>query len=177
LAHISAYVIIAGFIFFILGIIIIIFWNISFEQLFLDSAIDEVVIEPKNSTNATIQVNNMDQSISVVVHASPSNATITEIIQDPDDLVISVNRFTQEFFTSFRPEKIGAYTLTITNFATKPVTISAVYDYLPINGNGSKRVELNIGAILIGSILIIIGLICIMLGIILGIMHRARGKR
>jgi uncharacterized repeat protein (TIGR01451 family) len=69
------------------------------------------------------------------------------------------NKFTKQFFTTFKPDITGKYTITIQNLGSAPVTIGVLVGNLPFVGaNNQVNISLLAG-IIAGILLIIAGII------------------
>ena len=82
------------------------------------ATIDQTVIKPSKSINATLQVNGIVQPLTLAIHLKPtamkvSNVTLDETVRSPAGKVVSRNTFANEFITTFNPETTGKYTVTI----------------------------------------------------------------
>jgi uncharacterized repeat protein (TIGR01451 family) len=74
-------------------------------------------------------------------------------------LIMTSNKFTKQFFTTFKPDITGKYTITIQNLGSAPVTIGVLVGNLPFVGaNNQVNISLLAG-IIAGILLIIAGII------------------
>jgi hypothetical protein len=173
-------ILIAGAALLIAGIIISIVWAGSFAGTFLreSTIIGQTLIKPSESTNASLQVNDIIRPVSIALHFKPagSNVTLNEIVRDPTSKIVNRNTFLKEFFTTFKPDTIGKYTLTITNLGNLPVNVDGVFGYIPFI-NQNNQVNLSpLGGIIAGVILVIVGIITLIVGILLVMIDKRRAK-
>ena len=100
------------------------------------------------------------------------------MVRDPNGSVVSSNEFTEQFFTSFKPDTMGKYTLTIFNVGTIPVSISALFGYLPFVAENNDRIDFNtLSGIIVGISLFIIGIIALIVGVIIILIDRRKRAR
>jgi len=82
--------------------------------------------------------------------------------------------FTKQFFTTFKPDISGKYTVTIYNLGHTPVSIGVLAGNLPFVG-ANNQVNLNsFSGIIVGVILTITGIIILIAGVIVLILDRRR---
>jgi len=173
----------------IAGIIITIVWAGSFAGTFLreSTIIGQTLVKPSESVNASLQVNNIVRPVSIAVNFKPaattgisssqsSNATtLGEIVRDPTGKVVNRNTFLKEFFTTFKPETTGKYTLTITNLGRESVNVDGIFGYIPfINQNNQVNLG-SLSGIIAGIILFVVGIITLIVGIVILIVDRRKG--
>jgi hypothetical protein len=173
------------------GIIITIVWAGSFAGTFLreSTIIGQTLVKPSESVNASLQVNNIVRPVSIAVHfkptattgisssPSPNATTLGEIVRDPTGKVVNRNTFLKEFFTIFKPETTGKYTLTITNLGRESVNVDGIFGYLPfINQNNQVNFG-SLSGIIAGIILFVVGIITLIVGIVILIVDRRKGGR
>jgi uncharacterized membrane protein len=92
--------------------------------------------------------------------------------------VVSKNIFLKGFFTTFKPQTTGKYTLTLTNLGRQTVNVDGVLGYILFVNQNNNQVNLNaLGGIIAGIILVIIAIITLIVGIIIVIIDRRRGRR
>jgi hypothetical protein len=172
----------------IAGIIITIVWAGSFAGTFLreSTIIGQTLVKPSESVNASLQVNNIVRPVSIAVHFKPaattgissspsSNATtLGEIVRDPTGKVVNRNTFLKEFFTTFKPETTGKYTLTISNLGRESVNVDGIFGYIPfINQNNQVNLG-SLSGIIAGIILFVVGIITLIVGIVILIVDRRK---
>jgi hypothetical protein len=196
-------ILIAGAVLFISGIVISALWAGSFAGTFLreSTIIGQTLIKPSESVNASLQVNDIARPIAIAIHFKPmmtttttttttspspqssssittTNLTLSQTVRDPAGLVVSRNTFVKEFFTAFKPQTTGKYTLTLTNLGRQSVSVDGVFGYIPFI-NQNNQVNLNpLSGIIAGIILVTIAIITLIVGIIIVIIDRRRkGKQ
>jgi hypothetical protein len=198
-------ILIAAAVLFVSGIVISALWAGSFAGTFLreSTIIGQTLIKPSESVNASLQVNDIARPIAVAVHFKPmmttttttttspspqsslsssssttTNLTLSQTVRDPAGLVVSRNTFVKEFFTAFKPQTTGKYTLTLTNLGRQSVNVDGVFGYIPfINQNNQVNIN-SLSGIIAGIILVTIAIITLIVGIIVVIIDRRRkGKQ
>ena len=84
------------------------------------------------------------------------------------------NEFTKGFFTTFKPDITGKYTVTIYNLGNSPVSIGVLAGNLPFMG-ANNQVNINsFSGIIAGVVLTIAGIIVLIAGAIGLILDRRR---
>ncbi len=174
-------ILIAGGILFVAGIVITAAGAGSLAGQFLqeNTIISQTLVRPSESINATLQVNDIPRPISVAFHFEPGSANVTlrETVTDPFGRIISTNEFSKDFFTTFKVNTVGKFTLTLLNQGSSPVNVDGVFGYIPFVGE-NNQVNLNpLNSLLIGISLFIIGIIVMIVGIVFTIIDRRRENR
>jgi hypothetical protein len=178
-------ILIIGGALFIAGIIIAAVWAIPFASIFLqnNTLINEVSIEPGRSIEATTQVTDVSRPVTVAIHIERSEGVVRliETVKDQSGTVVSSNEFSANLFTTFRPQNSGNHILNITNAGSAPVTINAMFGYLPFitapasstsDGSGGGQpipgVDLSsLSVVITGGVLTAIGFFTIIAGIVI----------
>src|SRR5918999_2822972 len=178
-------ILIIGGALFIAGIIIAAVWAIPFASIFLqnNTLINEVSIEPGRSIEATTQATEVSRPVTVAIHIERSEGVVRliETIKDQSGTVVSSNEFSANLFTTFQPQSIGNHILNITNAGSAPVTINAMFGYLPFitapasstsDGSGDGQpipgVDLSsLSVVITGGVLTAIGFFTIIAGIVI----------
>ena len=169
-------ILIAGGVLLVAGVVISALWAGSFAGQFLEEStiIGQTLVRPSESINATLQVNDISRPISLALHFEPesaTNVTLRETVRDPSGRVVNTNEFLKDFFTTFKVNTIGKFTLTVSNQGSIPVNVDGIFGYLPF-------VNLSpLNGIIIGVILFIVGIITIIVGIVITIIDRRRENR
>ena len=176
-------ILIIGGILLVIGLVLSIFSVGSFAGQFMreNTVLSEAIVSPTEPVNVILQVNDTARPVSVALHseAESANISLRESIQDPGGRVVNTNEFSETFFTTFKPNMTGEYTLSISNLGFSPVNINGVFGFIPFTaGGGNEQVILSsLNSIVIGVILFIIGIIALIVGIIIAILDRRREKR
>jgi hypothetical protein len=55
------------------------------------------------------------------------NVTLRESIRDPNGRIVNTNEFSKDFFTTFKPNMTGEYTLLISNLGPNDVNIDRIF--------------------------------------------------
>ena len=141
--------------------------------------IGQTFIRPSESINATLQVNAISRPISVALHFEPqlSNVTLRETVVEPSGRVVNTNEFLKDFFTTFRVNTVGKFTLTILNQGNSPVNVDGIFGYIPFVGQNNQINLSLLNDIIIGIILFVVGIIALIVGIIFIIIDRRRESR
>ena len=140
--------------------------------------IGEATVNPLQTVSANIHVTELGRPISLAIHSKPSsNVMLIEIVKDPSGRVISQEKFTRQFFITFKPNTLGNYTVSISNLGTGSTTVDSILSYLPFTSENS-RVALNaVFGIVAGIILVIIGIITLIVGLAIVLIDRRRGEK
>ena len=184
-------ILIIGGALFIAGIIIAAVWAIPFASTFLreNTLINQVSIEPGRSVQATTDVTDVSRSITVAIHVERPEGVVRliETVKDSSGTVVSNNEFSVNLFTTFQPQTTGNHILNITNAGAAPVTINAMFGYIPfitsanppseVGGQPLPGVDLSsLSVIIAGGILTTIGFFTIIAGIIIVVIDSRRGR-
>lgn len=177
-------ILIAGGALLVVGILISAIWAGSFVGQFLqeNTIISQAVIRPSESINAILQVTDISRShpISVALHLEPgsaTNVTLRETVTDPVGRVVNTNEFLKDFFTTFKVNTIGKFTLTILNQGSSPVTVEGFFGYIPFVGENNQINLSPFNAIIMGISLFIIGIIVMIVGVVFAIIDSRRENR
>jgi uncharacterized membrane protein len=81
---------------------------------------------------------------------------------------------TRQFFTTFKADVMGKYTITIYNLGNTPVSIGVLVGNLPFVGTNNQVNVNSIGGIIAGVLLIIAGIIVLIAGVIVLALDRRR---
>ncbi len=200
-------ILIIGGVLFVAGIIIAAVWAIPFASTFLQEnmLINQVSIEPGRSVQATTEVTDTSRPVTVAIHVqspppSPPPAQqglvrLIETVRDPSGVVVSNNEFSANLFTTFQPQNTGNHVLNITNAGTAPVTIDAIFGYMPFITAGNPPppsppplsgqvgaqplpgIDLSsLSLVITGGVLTTIGFFTIIAGIVIVVIDRRKGK-
>lgn len=140
--------------------------------------ISQASIRPSESVTAILQVNDTRRQVSLALHSETesTNATIRETIRDPISKIVNAKEFPKDYFTTFKPNTTGNYTLTITNLGASIINIDGVFGFLPFVGE-NKQVNFSpLNIITIGAILFIMGIVVFITGVVFVIVDRRRDK-
>jgi uncharacterized membrane protein len=185
-------ILIIGGALFIAGIIIAAVWAIPFASTFLqnNTLINQVSIQPGRSVEATTQVADVSRPVTVAIHIERSEGVVRliETVKDQSGNVVSSNEFSANLFTTFRPQNTGNHILNITNAGAAPVTINAMFGYLPFitapastsDGGGGQPIPgvdlSSLSIVITGGVLTAIGFFTIIAGIVIVVID-SRKKR
>jgi uncharacterized RDD family membrane protein YckC len=193
----SYIILIIGAILLISGIIISAVWAGSFATKFIheNTLLSGVLIRPADPVNTTFQATDTSGPVSLAINVernnnnnnnNPSgtgqeqqqipNNTLRETVRNPNGIVMISNEFTKQFFTTFKPDMTGKYTITISNLGNTPVTIGALVGNLPFIG-ANNQININfLGGIIAGIFLIVAGIIVLIGGVIVLALDRRKGR-
>jgi hypothetical protein len=127
----------------------------------------ETIVRASESVDATLQVNDITHPVSVILHSGLEsiNVTLRESIRDPNGRIVNTNEFSKDFFTTFKPNMTGEYTLLISNLGPNDVNIDGIFGFIPFVG-GDDQVNLSpLNTIITGVILFLIGIIALIAGV------------
>jgi hypothetical protein len=184
-------VLIVGGVLFVAGIIIVAVWAIPFASTFLqgNTLINQVSIEPGRLIQATREVTDLSRPVTVAVHVQTPQGVVRliETVKDPSGIIVSNNEFSANLFTTFQPQNTGDHILNITNAGGAPVTIDAMFGYIPFitaastpseqGGQPLPGVDLSsLSLVIVGGVLTTIGFFTIIAGIVIVIIDSRRGR-
>jgi RDD family len=178
-------VLIIGAALLISGIIISILWAVPFAGTILreNTILSGVSIKPAGSVNAYTQVIDVSRPVSLGIHVERNNSTtggqvpnniLRETVRNPNGIIMTSNEFSRQFFTTFKPDITGRYTVTVSNLGNGPVSIGVIAGNLPFIGANNKVNFGLLGGIIVGGILIVVGIIILIAGIIVVILDRRK---
>jgi phage-related minor tail protein len=138
--------------------------------------ISHATIRPSESVTEVLQVR---RQVSLALHseAESTNTTIRETIRDPISKIVNAKEFPKDYFTTFKPNSTGDYTLTLTNLGTNIINIDGVFGFLPFVGENQQVNFSPLIIITIGAILFIIGIVVLIIGVVIVIVDRRRDNR
>jgi hypothetical protein len=188
-------ILISGAILLIAGIVISAIWGASFANSFMtnNTIVAKTIINAGQSVSAKTDVTQLDRPISLAIgidrtgqqqaSSSTLDTRLREIITDPNGKVVSNNEFGDSFFTSFKPETPGVYTVTVSNLSTTPITIGGTFGHMPFMGTNGKP-DINammtggggLGMIILGGGLAATGVIVLIVGGIITVIDSRSGK-
>jgi hypothetical protein len=169
-------ILIVGAALLVSGIVISTLWAVPFAGKILreNTILSGASIRPGGSVNASTQVIDTSRPISLAIHVERNNVTspvgqipsnnLRETVRNPNGIIMTSNEFTRGFFTTFKPDIAGKYTVTIYNLGHTPVSVGALVGNLPFVG-ANNQVNLNsLSGVIAGSILIVVGIIVLIAG-------------
>ena len=184
-------VLIVGGVLFVAGIIIVAVWAIPFANTFLqgNTLINQVSIEPGRLIQATREVTDVSRPVTVAIHVQTPQGVVRliETVKDPSGIIVSNNEFSANLFTTFQPQNTGDHILNITNAGGAPVTIDAMFGYIPFitaastpseqGGQPLPGVDLSsLSLVIVGGILTTIGFFTIIAGVVIVVIDSRRGR-
>jgi hypothetical protein len=185
-------ILIIGGVLFVAGIIIAAIWAIPFASTFLqgNTLINQVSIEPGRLVQATTQVTDLSRPVTVAIHVQSPQGVVTliETVKDPSGIIVSNNEFSANLFTTFQPQNTGNHILNITNAGTAPVTVDAMFGYMPFItaaspppsgqvGQPLPGVDLSsLSLVITGGVLTTIGFFTIIAGIVIVVIDSRKGR-
>jgi hypothetical protein len=186
-------ILIIGGALFIAGIIIAAVWAIPFASTFLqnNTLINQVSIDPGRSVEATTQVTEVSRPIAVAIHIERAQGVVRmiETVRDQSGSVVSSNEFSANLFTTFQPQNTGSHILNLTNAGATPVTINAMFGYMPfITGATPSSTSEQVGQpipgvdlsslsiVIVGGVLTTIGFFTMIAGIVIIVIDSQRDR-
>ncbi|MDQ4012987.1 MAG: hypothetical protein M3146_04595 [Thermoproteota archaeon] len=184
-------ILIIGGALFIAGIILAAVWAIPFASTFLqeNTLVNQVSIEPDRSVQATTDVTDISRAITVAIHVERPEGVVRliETVKDSSGTVVSNNEFSVNLLTTFQPQTTGNHILNITNAGAAPVTINAMFGYIPFITAASTPSEVgsqplpgvdlsSLSVIIAGAVLTTIGFFTIIAGIVIVVIDSRRGR-
>jgi uncharacterized RDD family membrane protein YckC len=178
-------ILIVGAALLISGIVISVLWAVPFAGTIIRENIilSGVLVRPTGSVNASTHVIDTSRPVSLVVHVERNNSTtggeipnsiLRETVRNPNGVIMTSNEFTKQFFTTFKPDITGKYTVTIYNLGDSTVSIGVLAGNLPFVGANNKVNFNSLSGIIVGVILTIAGIIVLIAGVLVLIFDRRR---
>lgn len=164
------------------GIVISILWAGYFAGTIIreSTVLSSVPIKPSSSVNANAQVMDTSRPLSIAIHVERAhgeaiaNNILRETVRNPNGVIITNSEFTKQFFTTFKPDIIGKYTVTVSNLGASPVSIGVLAGNLPFVGANNTINFTSFSGIIVGVILTVAGIIGLIIGIIVLILDRRK---
>ena len=105
--------------------------------------LSKTIVSPSESVDATLQVNDTTHPVSVILHSGLGSANISlrESIRDPNGRIVNTNEFSKDFFTTFKPNITGEYTLLISNLGPNDVNIDRIFGSYHLLGEITKLIS------------------------------------
>ena len=184
-------ILIIGGVLFVAGIIIAAIWAIPFASTFLqgNTLINQVSIEPGRLVQATTEVTDLSRPVTVAIHVQTSQGVVRliETVKHPSGSVVSNNEFSANLFTTFQPQNTGNHILNITNAGVSPVTIDAMFGYMPFITSATPSSEQvgqplpgvdlsSLSLVIVGGVLTTIGFFTIIAGIVIVVIDSRKGR-
>ena len=191
-------VLISGAVLLVAGIIISAVWAVQFAGSFMkdNTIVADTSIDAGESVDTRIDVRQLDRPVSLAIGidraglqqqpsqipTSTPDIRLKEEVKDPNGRVVSSNEFGDSFFTTFKPEVTGVYTVTVSNLGIMRVTVSGAFGYMPFVGSdgnfpvdGMKMGgEWGLGMIIAGGALASIGLVTLIVGAVITVADSRR---
>jgi hypothetical protein len=168
-------VLIVGAALLISGIVVSTLWAVPFAGKILreDTILGSASVRPAGSVNASTEVIDTARPLSLAIHVERNNVTaagqipsnnLRETVRNPNGIIMTSNESSREFFSTFKPDIAGKYTVTIYNLGHTPVSVGVLVGNLPFVA-ANNQVNLNsLSGVIAGSILIVIGIIVLIAG-------------
>jgi hypothetical protein len=181
-------ILIVGAALLISGIVVSALWAVPFAGKILreDTILSGASIWPGGSVNASTQVIDTSRPVALAIRLERSNGTavagqilnnnLRETVLNPNDIMMTSNNFTKQFFTTFKPDITGKYTVTIYNLGDTPVSVGVLAGNLPFVGPNNQVNFNSLNGIIVGVILSITGIVVLIAGIIVLIFDRGRTR-
>ena len=83
----------------------------------------------------------------------------------------------KDFFTTFKVNTVGKFTLSILNQGSNPVNVDGIFGYIPFVGQDNQVNLSPLNGIITGIALFVIGIIALIVGIVFVIIDRKRENR
>ena len=167
-------ILVIGGVLFVAGIIIAAVWAIPFASTFLQG---------------NTLINQVSRPVTVAIHVQTPEGVVRliETVKDPAGTVVSNNEFSANLFTTFQPQNTGNHILNITNAGIAPVTIDAMFGYMPFitaasppSGQGGQPlpgVDLSsLSLVIVGGVITAIGFFTIIAGIVIVVIDSRKGR-
>lgn len=86
-------------------------------------------ILPNEPLSGVISVTELDHDISIFVNKPSSDVPLKAEIKDPNGMTVRDVDISESLQATFKPEVLGKYTITVTNFGSDATMISAYYGH------------------------------------------------
>ena len=155
------------------GIVISILWAVSFaHQFVLENSIINETLKPHSFVLTTLEVKDIERIVKIIFYYLPSDR-INYFVTDPNDMVVKVSYVSHPpSHFEFKPEIAGKYTLHIKNNSSKDVNLNGTFGYVPMTIKNNQTDVNLLNGILVGSSLVVSGMITLMIGIIFVILGK-----
>ena len=135
-------ILIAGGVLTVAGIVISATAAGSLAGQFLqeNTIIGQTLVRPSVTINASLQIDDNSRPLTVTLQFEPqsANTTLRETVIDPFGRIINTNEFSKDFFTTFKANLVGKFTLTIMNQGSNPVNVDGFFGYMPFVGENNQ---------------------------------------
>lgn len=137
-------IMIGGAVFLVAGIAVAVYYGSAFVNSFGrdNRIIEKTSLAAGQSLSEKKDVTQTDRQLALTLRVDRSDGQqklggvlLNESITDPGGQVVSNNEFRNVFVTSVKTTSTGAYTATITNVGTAPVTVGGTFGYIPFIGS------------------------------------------
>jgi hypothetical protein len=179
-------ILLVGAAFVVIGICLTAAYGIGIASVILNESVilSDVLIDPSNSVNRTLEITNIERPVSTALHVEAINSTDNPVVEqtviNPHGFIVNKNEFGEDgqsdIFTSFRPEIDGIYTLSLNNMGTDLVKIEGIFGYLPITENSGEINLSTITGLLAGAWVFVVGIGTLVGGTVITVLDR-RGDR
>jgi len=165
----------------IVGISITAAYGIGIASVILNESIilSDVLVNPSNSVNRTLDVTNLERPVSIVLHVDSNDSTDTPVVEqtviDPKGFVVNKNEFGNgqgDIFTTIKPDIDGIYTLSLHNLGTDQVKIEGIFGYLPVTENSGEINLSTVTGLLAGAWVFVIGIGTLVGGTVITVLDR-----
>ena len=124
-------ILIVGVVLLVTGLVLSIFSVGSFAGQFMreNIVLSKTIVSPSEPVNVILQVNDTARPVSVALHSEgeSANVSLRESIRDPNGRIVNTNEFSKDFFTTFKANTVGKFTLTILNQGSNPVNVDGIF--------------------------------------------------
>jgi uncharacterized RDD family membrane protein YckC len=163
------------------GIVVSAVWAGYFASTIIHEStiLADISIRPASVVNASTQVTDTSRPVSLAIQVErvggqiPTNI-LRETVRNPNGLIMTSNEFTNQLFTTFKPDITGKYTVMIYNLGASPVSIGVLAGNIPFIGANYKVNFNSLSGIIEGSILSIAGILVLIAGVIVLILDRRK---
>ena len=156
-------------------------FGIGITSVILSESIvlSDELVDPSSSVNRTLDITNIEQPVSIALHvetnASSDNAVVEQTVIDPEGIIVNKNE--SDFFTSFKPELDGIYTLSLYNLGTDQVKIGGIFGYLLVTENSGEIDLSTVTGSFTGAWVFVIGIGTLVGGTVIRVLDRRGDKK
>jgi hypothetical protein len=161
-------------------------YGIGIASLILNESIiiTDVMLNPSESVNRTLDITSSDRPVSIALHVE-SNGTDNPVVEqkviNPRGFTISENKIgldgENDLFTSFKPEIDGIYILSLYNLGHGQAKIAGIFGYLPITENNGAINLTPVTGLLTGVWIFLIGIGVLVGGTVITVIDRRGDKK
>ncbi len=170
------YVVIAGTVLFVAGIIVTVAWALPIaDQIQKETAIlQREQLNAGESESLSLEVTDTSKPLSVFVSSTDTSVPLAIVVASPEDEILLNSNFTENTVMGVEPTVAGTYSLRVTNEGQTATSIDVIFGRFPgIEENNQVAFE-TFGGVIAGLGIIIAGIIVMIGGGVLLVIDKRR---